>query len=129
MVSDCFLGACWLFHVTDSACVRITLFSVGGTVRVSNPGRGRVFFSPSKRPNWLWGTPSLLLNPYGGSLPGVNGEVPTNLCLVLRLRMNGVTRLLPLYAFMTCTGKTLSFTASHGGLYSRECRFNFCSNS
>jgi len=129
VTSACFLRACWLCLVTNSAFVWITSFSVGRTVRGSNPGRDRVFFSPSERPDRLWGTPSFLFSPYRRSLPGVKREVPTNLRLGLRLRIYGAIPLLPLYAFMTCRGKTLSFTASRGGLYSRESRFNVYSNS
>jgi len=28
------------------------------------------FFSPPPRPDWLWGSPSLLSNRYGGSYSG-----------------------------------------------------------
>jgi hypothetical protein len=35
---------------------------MGRTVRGSNPGRDKIFFSSPKRPDRLWGPPSLLLN-------------------------------------------------------------------
>ena len=40
--------------------------STGYTVRGSNPGRGRRFFCPTKRPVRLWDPPSLLLSVYWG---------------------------------------------------------------
>jgi hypothetical protein len=78
---------------------------VGRKFRGLNPSRDRGYFSPSKGPVGLWGTPSLVLNLYRGSLPGVKRAVPTNFRVVLRLRKNGATPLLPLYAFMINTGR------------------------
>jgi hypothetical protein len=43
----------------------------GRTVQGSNPGRGKIFFSSPKRPDRLWCPPSILLNGYRGSFPGV----------------------------------------------------------
>lgn len=44
--------------------------SAGYTVRGSNSGRGKSFFSPTKRPVLLWDPPSLLLSVYRGTLLG-----------------------------------------------------------
>jgi len=44
--------------------------ATGWTVRGSNPGRGKRFFSP-KRPDRHWSTPSLLFRGYRGSCLGV----------------------------------------------------------
>jgi hypothetical protein len=41
------------------------------TVRGSNPGKSTTSFSSSKRPDRLWGPPSLLFNGHRSSLPGV----------------------------------------------------------
>jgi hypothetical protein len=38
-------------------------------VRGSNLGRGKRFFSSLKRPDRLWGQPTLLFNGYYGSFP------------------------------------------------------------
>ena len=45
--------------------------AMGSTVRDSNPGRYKRFFSSPKRPRWLWGQPSYLFNGYTSYFPGV----------------------------------------------------------
>jgi hypothetical protein len=50
---------------------RCSNLATGWTVRGSNPGRGKIFFSSPKRPDGLWGPPSLLFNGYRGFFPGV----------------------------------------------------------
>jgi hypothetical protein len=47
---------------------------MGWTVRGSNPSSGKRF-SPPKRPDRLWGPPSLLLKGYWGSFPEVTWSV------------------------------------------------------
>jgi hypothetical protein len=43
---------------------------MGWTVGNSNLGRGKKFQSSPKHPDWLWGTPSLLLTCYRHSYFG-----------------------------------------------------------
>jgi len=56
---------------------------------------------------WLWDPPDILLHGNRACLQGAKQRVravTTHLRLVLRSRMCGATRLLPLYAFMAWTG-------------------------
>ena len=54
-------------HTTPGYSDEIT----GWTVQVSNPGEEKKVFSSPKRPNRLWGPPSLLFNSYRCSFPGI----------------------------------------------------------
>ena len=60
----------------------------------------------------VWGPPTLIFNRYRGSFSDVKRlgcEWITQLRLMARLRMSGVTHLLPLYAFMSWRGTTQTF--------------------
>jgi hypothetical protein len=76
----------------------------------SNPGRvKRLFFYP-KCSDWLWGSPSLLLNRYWGSFHGLKWAKPK--CNYsppsgAKVRMSGAVPVLPLYAFVVWIGKAL----------------------
>jgi len=67
------------------------------------PDRGMRFFSPQKRPERLWGPPSLLLSVYGDffhrgySVRGV--KLTTDLYLVPRLKFGGVITLFLVHEF------------------------------
>jgi hypothetical protein len=54
-----------------------------GTVWGSNPGRGKIFISSPKCPDWLWGLPILLFSGYWGQAVMLNIHHHQ----VLRLRM------------------------------------------
>lgn len=74
----------------------------------SNPRRGKRFFISPKRPDWLCGPPGLLFSrvlSWGWS--SWDMKLSTHLHLVLTLRMSGALLLLPLYACMSWTGRTL----------------------
>ena len=62
------------------------------------------------RPDWLWDPPSLVFHGYWSSIPrGVNRpkrEVD-HFHLMPKLRKSGVLLLIPLHAFMLCTGTTV----------------------
>jgi hypothetical protein len=60
------------FNWYPRQCSRNSDKTKGRTVRGSNPDRGKIFSSP-KRPVWLWGPPSLLVNGYWGYFPGGGG--------------------------------------------------------
>jgi hypothetical protein len=47
-------------------------WAMGWGVQISNPDRGKIFFSSSIRPDRLWATPRFLLNWYRGFSGGVN---------------------------------------------------------
>jgi hypothetical protein len=67
-------------------------------------------FLTSKRPDRLWGPPSLIFNGYRDSPPGIKGrgvKLTTSLHLVPCLRMGGVIPPLPKYAVMAGTRRTL----------------------
>jgi hypothetical protein len=70
---------------------------------------------PSNRPDRRWGPHSILFSWYRGSFLGYSGRgvrLITHSHLVPRLRMSRAIPLLPLYAFMARTGRTLPFTKS-----------------
>jgi hypothetical protein len=113
------------------------------------PNKGKRSFSSPNRPDWIWGPPSLLCNGYWGSSRRYSGggvKLTTYLHLASRLRMCGAMSLLPLYAFMTCTGtacivfnsdfcsegatlaqlvEALRFKPEGRGFDSRWCHWNF----
>jgi len=79
-------------------------------VQGSSPCRVKGFFFYPKCPDWLWGSPSLLLNMYQGSFLGLkwlksefNYSPPSG----AKVRMSGAVPVLPLYAFMVWIGKAL----------------------
>lgn len=72
------------------------------TVLVSILGRGKKFFSSAKRQQAM-GTIQPPIRGHQDSFP--RGAAVTYLELALRLRMYGSILLLPVYAFMACTGK------------------------
>ena len=100
------------------------LFTVGfRTIRYSNAGRDKRFFSSPKRSNRLWSRPGLLFSGYRGSFPGVNQlrrEVNQFFHLVLSLRISGAIPLFRLCAFMTWRGTTLPFALYFGILTSAD---------
>ena len=65
------------------------------------PGRGKIFPSSSKRPDWLWGPLSLLFSGYRGRIPrGLSDRgvrLITHLHLVLRFRIIGAIPILSPY--------------------------------
>jgi hypothetical protein len=77
------------------------------------PSGDKRVFSSLKYPDWLWAHTSSYSMGTGGSLPpGVKQpghDADYSHSLVLRLRMSGALLLLPLYAFMVCTGTTFLF--------------------
>lgn len=73
--------------------------------------KGQSFVSSRKRPDWLWGPKSFLLNGHRGSLPTANllgGEVDQS-PLSPSLRMGGSVPLLPSNAFVTWAGRNWFF--------------------
>ena len=67
----------------------------------------KIFFPP-KRPDWLWGPPSLLFNRYGGYFPGIkrpehelDNPPPYSNEVKERLQLNFYTPP-PRHAFMAC---------------------------
>jgi len=67
-----------------------------GRSGVVNPARWNEIFSAPKRPDRLWGSPSLQFSGYRGSFPGAKRswrEVNYHLLLVPGLRI-GVTRII-----------------------------------
>jgi len=79
------------FHVSPVHHGARVVYSVwpltmGWTVWSLNPSRDKRIFCSPKCPNWL--------------------ELTTHLYLVPKIRMSGTIPLLPLHAFMACTGKT-----------------------
>jgi len=106
------------------------------------PARDRLFSSP-KRPDWLWGTPSLIFIGlqrsvfWGKATLDVCRWVVTQLQLVPSLWMNGAIILLPLYAFIPWTRTALPSTFYlHRALMiitpassSRSCGFKYFSGS
>ena len=76
------------------------------------PGRGRIFFFSPKRPDGLWGPPTLICKGCRGSFLGTEQlRFEVNLRVVSRLRMSAATRAPrhppPQYTFMTRKRKTL----------------------
>jgi len=76
----------------------------------SNPSRVKRFFFYPKCPDFLWGSPSLLLNMYQGSFLGIqwlkpefNYSPPSG----AKVRMNGAVPVFHLYAYMVWIGKAL----------------------
>jgi hypothetical protein len=63
---------------------------------------GKVIFLFYKRPDRLWGSPSLMLNGYQSYLEKVKllSRVPDHLQLVVRWRKSGTIPPLPLHSFM-----------------------------
>jgi hypothetical protein len=57
--------------IREPGCSWYSEYATCWTVWGSNPHSGKKFFSSPKRPDWLWGPPSLLFNGYRGSLSGV----------------------------------------------------------
>ena len=64
-----------------------------GLVQDSNPGKGKKFSTSPKRPDRLWGLPSVLFCGHRRSFPGLKPM----------LGMGGAILLLPLYDFMEWT--------------------------
>ena len=59
------------FQITE-ACSNVgPTWATGWTVRGSNPGRDKRFFSSPKYPDRLWGLPGSLFNLYRGSFSGI----------------------------------------------------------
>jgi hypothetical protein len=86
-------------------------YSVVGrvTVRSSSPGKDKRFFCSPKRPDWLCGPPSLLLNGYRGSFPRTKRPgFAVNHSSVASVEVNKEwscrLSLLPPYAFMAWIG-------------------------
>ena len=83
---------------------------MGSTVQDTNPGNGRTF-SLLQNVQTVFGSPQASYWVGTGNLSlGYSGWVTrltTHLHLVLRLGMSGAMLLLPLYAFMVCTGTAL----------------------
>jgi hypothetical protein len=67
---------------------------------------GQTFFSLFQSSSW--GLPNLLFNGHR-RLNRLEVKLTTHLYLVSGLRMSGAIPLLPIYALMTCTGKTLPY--------------------
>ena len=83
----------------------VTRRRVGDPVFVSQ--QSKTHFSSLKRPYRLWSVPSLLVNGYWSVFPAQSMKLTTRVRLVPRLRMSGGIPLLPLYAFVSWTGKNL----------------------
>jgi len=111
----------------------ISRLATGWTVWVSYPNRDRRLFLLQNHLDWLWGPPSFLLDgyflfsllfsfflfPFCLSLflfflsPGVEQwcVMAITYCPPApRIRMSGVTPLLPLYAFVACLWTTVHLT-------------------
>jgi hypothetical protein len=96
-------------------------YSIGPTHRTRDSAKAmgwnvplaiKDIFSCSKRPAHLWGTSSQLFNGYYVLFTGSkrrNVKLATHLEVGLRLRMSGAIHLIPLYALMTWTWKTLPY--------------------
>jgi len=73
-----------------------------------SPDRGKGFLSSPKHPDWLRDPSSLLDNWYHGlfhrGYSNQGMKLTTHFSLIPRLRLSGAIPLLPLYAFMACTG-------------------------
>jgi len=83
------------------------------STRCSNNGRGKIFFTSIKRPDWLWGPPSSFLMGTGVLCQWCSGQgtkVTTHPHLLLRFRKNGSLSPLPLYAFVSLTRTILPFS-------------------
>ena len=79
-----------------------------GRIKGSSSG---TFISHPERPERLWNTLSPLFNGYSVLSRGQIGrrmKSTTHLHLVKRLRIRGAIPVLPLYAFMTWSGRTLT---------------------
>jgi hypothetical protein len=88
-------------------CSRCSDWTVWG----SKPGIGRSCVSSPKRPDRLWGQPSLLFSGYRGSFPGGRGvQLTTHLQIERRLRMSRAIPRPSLYAFVALVEETLSFS-------------------
>ena len=78
---------------------------------ISNPRRSKRSCLLQNRPDWLWDPSSLVFHGYWSSIWGEGVNRPKrgvdHFHLVPKLRMSGVLLLLPLHAFMLCTGTTL----------------------
>jgi hypothetical protein len=83
--------------------------NVGWTIRGLNADRDEKFFSFPKRPDRLWGPPSLLFNGYGGCFPKLKQpEREVDHTSPFSAKVKNVwsynSALPPPYAFMTWTG-------------------------
>jgi len=88
--------------------------STGWTVRVSNPGRGKIFFSHT-RPDRLWGSPSLVFSGYRRSFAGIKRPGRYDLSpLAPKLWMSGV--MLPLCAIVVWPDTANLFYPLNGNL-------------
>jgi hypothetical protein len=101
-----------LFHIcSQEGIVGIVKRPRDGQFGVRTPDIAKDFFSFSlKRPDCLWGPPSLIQPAPGRFFPEARRQSSWGVCLtsllrlVLMLRMNGPTPSLPLYPFMACIG-------------------------
>jgi hypothetical protein len=101
-------------------------YTTGWTVRSSNAGRGKRFVL-LQNVQTACCPPSLQHNGYRDSFPDVKRpecKITTQLRVVPRLRMSGSIPLLPVYAYMASTRKTLTcFSSLAYGPYSPTSAF------
>jgi hypothetical protein len=107
------------FRGRDNSVGIETGYGLGG--RGSIPGRSKILFCTTQRPNRLWDPPSLLCNGYRGLFPwGSIGQVAmltTQLHLVPRSRMKELYLHFPIFLHSMVlnwlsTGTTLPFVAN-----------------
>lgn len=80
------------------------------TIRGPSPGKVKIFFSSPKRPRPALGPTQTPIQCTPGFFTGLDEQglkLTTYLHVVPRLKMDGVTTLLPLHAFMLWTGRNL----------------------